>query len=97
MPARRNNTSNKFSSAIIPLKTSFEYKQRRYICGFFETDSLPELRIKNSAGKVLVIEPGQTTGLLGNRREDAESVDIFQPHFYNLVQAALNALEIAKS
>jgi single-stranded-DNA-specific exonuclease len=86
-----------FPSAIIPLKTSFEYKQRHYICGFFQTDSLPELRIKNSAGRVLVIEPGQTTGLLGNRREDAELVDISQPHFYNLVQAALNALEIAKS
>ncbi len=86
-----------FPLTTIPLKTAFEYKQRRYICGFFQTDSSPELRIKNSAGKVLVIEPGQTTGLLGNKREDAEPVNISEPHFYNLVQAALNALEIAKS
>jgi single-stranded-DNA-specific exonuclease len=80
-----------------PLKTVFEYKQRRYTCGFFKTDSAPELRIKNSEGIVLVIEPGKTIGLLGSKREDAKQVDLSQPHFYNLIQAALNALEIAKT
>ncbi len=78
------------------LKAAFDYKQRHYTCGFFQIDSLPELRIKNSEGKILVIEPGQTTGLLGSKREDATEVELSKPHFYNLVQAALSALGVAK-
>ena len=86
-----------FPSPTEDLKAAFDYKQRHYTCGFFQTHSSPELRIKNSEGKVLVIEPGQTTGLLGSKREDAILVDIIsKPHFYNLAQAALNALRIAK-
>lgn len=79
-----------------PLTTAFEYKQRRYTCGFFKTDAAPELRIKNAEGTVLAIEPGQLTGLLGKKREDAKAIDLSQPYFSNLLQAALNALEIAK-
>jgi single-stranded-DNA-specific exonuclease len=86
-----------FTSITTSLKTVFEYKQRRYSCGFFQTDSAPELRIRNAVGTVLAIESGKNIGLLGNKREDAITVDIYQPHFYNLVQAALNALEIAKT
>ncbi len=86
-----------FTFIKAPLKAVFEYKQHHYTCGFFKTDSAPELRIKNSAGKILAIEPGQATGLLGSKREDATKVDLSQPHFYNLIQAALNALEIAKT
>ena len=86
-----------FSSITTSLKTVFEYKQRRYICGLFQTDSAPELRIRNAEGTVLAIEQGKNIGLLGNKREDAKIVDIYQPHFYNLVQAALSALEIVKT
>jgi single-stranded-DNA-specific exonuclease len=86
-----------FPSPTVPLKAAFDYKQRHYTCGFFETNCLPELRIKNPEGKVLVIEPGQTTGLLGSKREEATEVDLSKPYFYNLVQAALSALEIVKT
>lgn len=82
---------------VTPLKAEFDYKQRRYTCGFFQKDTLPELRIKNSEGTVLAIESGNTLGLLGNKREDATQVDLSQPYFYNLIQAALSALEIAKT
>ncbi len=75
-------------------KAKFDYKQRHYTCGFFQRDTSPELRIKNSAGQVLAIELGQSTGLLGSKREDAQEVDLFKPHFHDLIQAALNALEI---
>ncbi len=78
-------------------KAEFDYKQRRYTCGFFQTDTLPELRIKNSEGTVLAIESGKNIGLLGNKRENATQVDLSQPYFYNLIQAALSALEIAKT
>ena len=36
-------------------------------------------------------------GLLGSSRKDATQVDLFQPHYYNLVQAAIQALEMAKT
>ncbi|HEY9781235.1 MAG TPA: single-stranded-DNA-specific exonuclease RecJ [Leptolyngbyaceae cyanobacterium] len=86
-----------FSSATTCLKTTFEYKQRRYSCGFFQIDSSAELRIRNADGTVLAIEAGKNIGLLGNKRENAKIVDIHQSHFYHLVQAALSALEIAKT
>ena len=80
------------TTAIIP----FEYKQRRYTCGVFPIDNSLELRIKNTEGKVLAIESGNFTGLLGNSRKDATQIDIFQPHYYDLVRAAIQALETAK-
>jgi len=80
----------------VPLKAEFYYNQRRYTCGFFPTESLPELRIKNAEGKVLAIAPGKTTGLLGKTREDATEVNILQPPYSYLVEAAEIALEKAK-
>lgn len=85
-----------YFSPLAPHSAKFDYKQRLYTCGFFSTSSLLELRIKNDAGKVLAIQSGQSTGLLGTKREDAMPVDLFQPKFYNLVQAALRALEDCK-
>lgn len=83
-----------FTSPPRPLRTSFEYKQRQYTCGIFQQGSLPELRIKNSEGKVLVMQPGHTIGLLGNSREDAKEVDICQPQYDSIIQAALQALSV---
>ena len=81
-----------FPSTTAPSKAAFDYKQRHYSCGIFKTDSLPELRIKNSEGKVLALKLGKTTGLLGSKREEATEVDLSIPHFCSLVQAALSAL-----
>ncbi len=80
-------------SPIAPSSAKFDYRQRHYTCGFFPNNSFLELRIKNDVGKVLAIQSGQNTGLLGTSRENATIVDLFQPRFYNLVQAALKALE----
>ncbi|MBD2193898.1 MULTISPECIES: single-stranded-DNA-specific exonuclease RecJ [Calothrix] len=82
------------TSSPRPLKTTFEYKQRQYSCGIFHPGSLPELRIKNPEGKVLVMQPGHTIGLLGNSREDAQEIDICQPQYDNIIQAALQALSV---
>jgi len=92
--ARLANPSQLCFSPLAPHSAKFDYKQRHYTCGFFPTNSLLELRIKNDLGKVLAIQSGQNTGLLGTNRENAITVDLFQPKFYNLVQAALKALEI---
>ncbi|MEA5582596.1 DHH family phosphoesterase [Nodularia harveyana UHCC-0300] len=79
-------------SPASPLKTQFQYHQRDYICGIYQNDISPELRIKNPEGKVLVIQPGHTIGLLGNNRQDSVEVDISQPKYDQIIQAALQAL-----
>ncbi|MDZ7957512.1 MAG: DHH family phosphoesterase [Aulosira sp. DedQUE10] len=86
-----------FWSSPRPLRTTFEYKQRHYTCGIFQQGSLPELRIKNPEGKVLVMQPGQTIGLLGNSREDAQEVDVCQPQYDGIIQAAIQALSVLSS
>ena len=83
-----------FTSSPRPLRTTFEYKQRQYTCGIFQQGSLPELRIKNPEGKVLVMQPGHTIGLLGNSREDAKEVDVCQPQYDSIIQSAIQALSL---
>jgi single-stranded-DNA-specific exonuclease len=73
-------------------KAEFYHKERRYTCSLWE--SLNELRIRNDAGKVLVIQKGQRTGLLGFKRDDAKQVDVTQPHYYQLIKAATRALKL---
>ncbi|HYW18694.1 MAG TPA: DHH family phosphoesterase [Nodularia sp. (in: cyanobacteria)] len=91
--SQRLPTSDLFNqSSARPLKTNFQYKQRNYTCGIYQNDILPELRIKNPEGKVLVMQPGHTIGLLGNNRQDSKEIDISQPQYDNIIQAALEAL-----
>ncbi len=78
------------------MKTEFYFDKRRYTCGLYQVESVQELRIKNIEGLVLAVKQGQKTGLLGKKREDAKQVDVSQPRYYNLIKAALNALELEK-
>lgn len=73
-------------------KASFKYKGRAYLCSLLQ--EIDELRIKNEEGKVLSIRRGNRLGLLGINRETAESVDVTQPHFYQLIKEALAALSL---
>ncbi|MCC5644698.1 DHHA1 domain-containing protein [Nostoc sp. CHAB 5824] len=77
-----------------PSSTTFEYNQRQYTCGFYKNGIETELRIKNSEGKVLAIQPGHTIGLLGTNRQNAKEVDISQPQYDSIIQAALQALSV---
>ena len=43
---------------------------------------------------MLAVQSGQDIGILGINREEAEKVDIFQPPYYDTIQAALKALEL---
>ncbi len=81
-----------YNSSTQTLKSKFQLNQRPYTCGIYQNAGLPELRIKNSQGKVLVMHPGRTIGLLGTNREDAIEVDISQPQYDSIIQAALQAL-----
>lgn len=78
-------------SPTIPV--AFYYKQRKYLCSMAQVEATRELRIRNSAGLVLAVRARQSKGLLGKKREDAREVDVTQPHFSNLIRAALTALE----
>ncbi|MEL7036256.1 MAG: single-stranded-DNA-specific exonuclease RecJ [Cyanobacteria bacterium J06592_8] len=75
-----------------PKLGEFYYKDRKYICSLCEQDSGTELRIRNSEGKVLAIQAGQKTGLLGKNRDSAKIVDISQPFYHHLIRAACHAL-----
>ncbi|MEH1951012.1 MAG: DHH family phosphoesterase [Nostoc sp.] len=83
-----------FASPPIQSSTNFEYNQRQYTCGFYKNGIEAELRIKNSEGKVLAMQPGHTIGLLGTNRQNAKEVDISQPQYDNIIQAALQALSV---
>ncbi len=87
-----NSLPSWITCGVNPIKTTFEYNQRQYFCGIYQNGSLAELRIKNPEGKVLAVEQGQITGLLGNNREDARRVDVTQPQYSSIIQAALAAL-----
>ncbi|MEH2081818.1 MAG: DHH family phosphoesterase [Nostoc sp.] len=83
-----------FVSPPIQSSTTFEYNQQQYTCGFYKNGIETELRIKNSEGKVLAMQPGHTIGLLGTNRQNAKKVDISQPQYDNIIQAALLALSV---
>ncbi|MFW9263567.1 single-stranded-DNA-specific exonuclease RecJ, partial [Nostoc sp. CALU 546] len=83
-----------FVSPPTTSSTTFEYNQRQYTCGFYKNGIEAELRIKNSEGKVLAMQPGHIIGLLGTNRQNAKEVDISQPQYDNIIQAALQALSV---
>jgi single-stranded-DNA-specific exonuclease len=43
---------------------------------------------------VLVMQPGHLIGLLGTNRQNAKEVDISQPQYDSIIQAALQALSV---
>ncbi|MEH1966912.1 single-stranded-DNA-specific exonuclease RecJ [Nostoc sp.] len=83
-----------FVSPPTASSTTFEYNQRQYTCGFYKNGIEAELRIKNSEGKVLVMQPGHIIGLLGTNRQNAKEVDISRPQYDSIIQAALQALSV---
>ncbi|MBD2775972.1 single-stranded-DNA-specific exonuclease RecJ [Iningainema tapete] len=82
-----------YPSLPTSLRSTFDYNQHHYTCGFYQNGSLHELRIKNSDGVFLVIQPGKTIGLLGNNRQEAQEIDISQPQYHSIIQAALQSLQ----
>jgi single-stranded-DNA-specific exonuclease len=86
-----------FTDLQTPLsRIEFYYSKRKYMCSVLQVGTVKELRIRNPEGQVLAIQPQQRRGLLGNRRQETKEIDVSQPHYFNLLRAALNALEIAE-
>ena len=86
----RNSSSNSSGNCI-----EFYYNKRQYTCYVASTGETKELRIRNAEGQVLAIQPKERRGLLGRRRETAKEVDVSQPYYFNLIRAALDAIEIS--
>ena len=76
------------------MKAEFYFDHRTYTCSLVQVDFVKELKIKNYQGFVLAVKQGEKIGLLGKTRHNAKKVDVSQSHFYNLIKAAMNALEL---
>ncbi len=72
-------------------KAVFTYNSRIYTCSLQQ--ELKELRIRNDRGKVLAVHQGDRLGLLGTSRQNAKQVNVTQPPYFQLIKAALKALE----
>ncbi|HEY9641469.1 MAG TPA: DHH family phosphoesterase, partial [Coleofasciculaceae cyanobacterium] len=77
-------------------RVEFYYNKRLYTGSLQLGAQSQELRIRNSEGHLLVVHPQQRQGFLGKRREDADIIDVSQPYYFNLIRAALCALESAE-
>jgi len=75
--------------------TCFRHNSRTYQCGLYSLNHTQELRIRNDRGQVLSVTKGSRTGLLGTNRDDAREVNVSEPHFFALVTAARQALELS--
>ncbi|MBW4618519.1 MAG: single-stranded-DNA-specific exonuclease RecJ [Cyanosarcina radialis HA8281-LM2] len=73
----------------------FDYNQRSYTCSLSE--SLQELKIVNTEGKILSIQQGQKTGILSKSEADNSEVDVTQPPYFQLIKAARQAVEVTAS
>ncbi len=71
-------------------KAVFTYNSRIYTCSLQQ--ELKELRIRNDRGKVLAVNQGDRVGLLGTSRQDAKQVNVTQSPYFQLIKAALGAL-----
>jgi len=76
------------------MKAEFYYDCHRYICSLVQVDFVKELKIKNHQGFVLAVKQGEKIGLLGKTRHNAKQIDVSKPHFYNVIKAAMSALEL---
>lgn len=84
------------SNNITPLKKKtdiqkavFTQNSRIYVC----SRTAKELRIRNERGNVLAVSKGDRTGLLGKSRDEAKQVDVTKAPYYQLIKAALKAIE----
>jgi single-stranded-DNA-specific exonuclease len=74
-------------------QVQFSFSDRLYQCMMFDRCGIQELRIQNAKGEVLVIQKGQRIGTLGKLNQALREVDVSQSPFYDLIKAALNALD----
>jgi single-stranded-DNA-specific exonuclease len=72
----------------------FSLGDRHYRCCLVEKSPRPTLQIENDEGSVLVVQQGQKLGILNKSRRGATVVNVCQPPFYDLVKAAVQAVNV---
>lgn len=82
------------------MKAEFYYSQRKYECSVvlisLEQGEIKELRIRNPEGEILAVQQGKKTALRGKSRATSQEVDILKGKYYNLIKAAVAALELVE-
>ena len=71
-------------------KAVFTQNNRIYVC----SKTTKELRIRNDRGDVLAVSQGSRTGLLGKSRDEAKEVNVTKAPYFQLIKAALKAIEL---
>ncbi|PSB26228.1 single-stranded-DNA-specific exonuclease RecJ [Stenomitos frigidus] len=81
--------------AAIAADIAFWHDDRAYNVDVFQHKAGKQLRIRNAQGNELTIQQGQKMGALSKQLSEPTPVNVCQPHYYNLIKAALRALEEA--
>ena len=71
-------------------KAVFTHSGRIYVC----SKTTKELRIRNDRGHVLAVTQGDRTGLIGKSRQEAKEVNVTKAPYFQLIKAALRAIEV---
>jgi single-stranded-DNA-specific exonuclease len=74
--------------------TEFTFSDRPYTCSLLDRRGIQELRIQNTKGETLIIQKGQKIGTLGKLNQAMQEVDVSQSPFYDLIKAAVSALQV---
>jgi single-stranded-DNA-specific exonuclease len=74
----------------------FVFNRRRYRCRVLPQATSRILQIHNAEGNLLTIAPKEKRGQLTRTGGEAEWVDLTQPFYANLMQSALNALQLSE-
>ncbi|MGF1457537.1 MAG: single-stranded-DNA-specific exonuclease RecJ [Leptolyngbyaceae cyanobacterium] len=83
------------AEAAAPInRADFYFSRRRYQARALRKGDSRELQIHNPEGQVLVVLLPERKGYLCVPGEPARQVDISQAHYFNLLRAGLDALEI---
>lgn len=79
------------NSQPLTQKSQFNHQGRFYSCSFGQTKK--ELHITNDQGNILILEKGQRFGWLTTPENVKKQVDVTQPHYFQLIKAAIAHLE----
>jgi len=75
-------------------RADFYFSHRRYQACTVQTGDSRQLEIQNPEGQVFVVSLRDRQGYLCLPGEPARPVDLSEPHYFNLLRAGLDALEI---
>ena len=77
-----------------PAAAEFFYGKRRYISAIDRHNGSRELKIQNAEGHLLVVKLTERQAVLHLPDQLPQVVDLAEPHYFSLLRAGLNALEL---